>query len=517
MNGVPEGFWISSGLALAVRATVVFCLALGLAWLARHRAAETRHHLWTTAFVLLLALPVLTWVGPSWELPLLPAVPAEALFTGETVAALQQLEEEPSPEAALPRVPPLASGRQGANETVWVGGRLAILVLLVWAAGCAAAFRATIVGVGRFRRLVAAARPVQDPLWLGDLELLCRKLSVREDVRLLIGPDVCTPMAGGFRRPVILLPAAAANGSAERRGVVLTHELVHVRRHDPLRVIACRAVLALYWFHPLSWLASRLAADSCEEACDEAVLAAGTRPSDYARHLLELAEGLGRQPAVAALAILHRSKLEGRIRSIVAARPLYRRGFAGLQCSLVLGVGVISVSMASLTPMEAEGNGPSPVPPAVRDCQVDQIDGRRSDFHFKGDPDGLLLCIGLAGDIVLREDNGGVLEVGEDGWLGLESVGERRHRLVVKGGTGGPEHAWSIDGRERPFDATAREWQNLVFTVIGAYLNHGGVNPPWRVQSQPSALGEGGIEERRRQLERSVRDEREALLRLVAQ
>lgn len=321
------------------------CLALGLAWLARHRAAEPRHHLWTTAFVLLLAPPVRTWIGPSLELPLLPAVPAETFFTGETVAALSQLEEEPSREAASPRVPPLTSGRQGADETVWAGGRLALLLLLVWAAGCAAAFRATIVGVGRFRRLVATARPVQDSAWLGGLESLRRELSVRAGVRLLIGPDVRTPMAGGFRRPVILLPAAAANWSAERRRVVLTHELVHVRRHDPLRVVACRAVLALYWFHPLSWLASRLAAASCEEACDEAVLAAGTRPSDYARHLLALAEGLGRQPAVAALSIVHRSKLEGRIRSIVAARPPYRRGFAGLLCSLVLGVGVISVSI----------------------------------------------------------------------------------------------------------------------------------------------------------------------------
>ena len=70
---------------------------------------------------------------------------------------------------------------------------------------------------------------------------------------------------------------------------MLTHEMIHVRRRDVLRQLMVRAVLALYWFHPLSWVAARLAAIASEEACDEEVLALGTRPSQYATHLLSLA------------------------------------------------------------------------------------------------------------------------------------------------------------------------------------------------------------------------------------
>ena len=57
---------------LVAKATGVLCLALGLAWLARRGAARTLHLLWTTTFVVLLALPALSLLGPSWPVPILP-------------------------------------------------------------------------------------------------------------------------------------------------------------------------------------------------------------------------------------------------------------------------------------------------------------------------------------------------------------------------------------------------------------------------------------------------------------
>ena len=98
-------------------------------------------------------------------------------------------------------------------------------------------------------------------------------------------------MTGGFRKAVILLPASSATWESERRTVVLMHEVVHVRRRDALRQLLSGIVLSLYWFHPLGWVASRLAAASREEACDERVLELGSRPSEYARHLMSLATG----------------------------------------------------------------------------------------------------------------------------------------------------------------------------------------------------------------------------------
>ena len=69
-----SGFDAAAGVAgLVAKATVVLCLALALAWLARRGSARTLHLFWTTTFVLLLALPVLSLLGPSWPVSILPA------------------------------------------------------------------------------------------------------------------------------------------------------------------------------------------------------------------------------------------------------------------------------------------------------------------------------------------------------------------------------------------------------------------------------------------------------------
>src|SRR5437763_4757726 len=45
---------------------------------------------------------------------------------------------------------------------------------------------------------------------------------------------------------------------------------------------------ALPIFHPIAWSLDRAARRDCEQACDDLVLATGTRPSDYADHLLDI-------------------------------------------------------------------------------------------------------------------------------------------------------------------------------------------------------------------------------------
>src|SRR5262249_12469943 len=105
--------------------------------------------------------------------------------------------------------------------------------------------------------------------------------------------------------------------SPELRDVVLAHEIAHLTEQDPLRHLLARCALAVYWFHPLAWIAARQAAAAREQACDEAVLSLGTRRSEYARVLLELAESMRSPSAVAALPMVQRSLLENRVMTIL--------------------------------------------------------------------------------------------------------------------------------------------------------------------------------------------------------
>ena len=153
------------------------------------------------------------------------------------------------------------------------------------------------------------------------------------------------PLTWGWWRPVVLLPAEAAQWTAERRRVVLLHELAHVKRWDCLTQTIARIVCALYWINPLVWLAARRMCVERERACDDLVLNSGCRASDYATHLVEIARTFRRMPQFAGIAMARSPQLQGRIAAIVDAsrarrlRPLTAAVVLVLMGALALSVG----------------------------------------------------------------------------------------------------------------------------------------------------------------------------------
>ena len=390
-DGERAGRRAAGGAGLVAKATLVMCLALALAWFARRGSARTLHLLWTTAFVLLLALPVLSLLGPSWSVPILPAryIAAEGASldgSGEGVATAEAPREmagravSSGPSRRIPgagtssALPTVESSRPrpragDAPAPLTPSG----IAFLIWALGCGAALTSLAVGSLRFRRLVREAAPVRDLVWRQQADAIRRRLRVRSQVQILMSPKVPTPMAGGPWRPVILLPSDAEGWSPERRAVVLAHELVHVRRRDALRQVVGRTVVALYWFHPLSWPAWRAATIAAERSCDEEVLELGTRPSEYARHLFSLASGTTGGRAVLALPMVQRSQLENRIMSILKRhRPRYSlaRTIAALA-----GIGVAGTLIACANPVPRDPDAqPAPREQAIVPGEVQAQD-----------------------------------------------------------------------------------------------------------------------------------------------
>ena len=416
----------SSGLVeLAARATIVFFVALALQWLTRTGPSATRHHVWTLTFVLLLALPVLRLFGPSWDVPLFPqadGLSEEARF-GELGHGVPAFFVAPAGTPASFVTDAAADRGIAKTAPPW---RLTRLAFLLWGTGCAASLVSVGVGALRFRKLVRAGEPVENEAWLRQLEALRRLLAIRARVRLVLGTEAVTPMTGGLRRPVILLPASAANWTEARRHVVFAHELVHVRRRDVLRQLAGRVVLSFYWFHPLSWVASHLAAARREEACDDVVLAAGARPSEYARHLLSLAESRALGQAVLSLPMAQQSQLERRIRAIL--KPHRARPRALVTAVALTAVAVAGVSASVANPIRP-GNSPGTMSgvDAVVSGQVGRVDcaaasdaDRLSGGVFMQGFDDPFVCT-IQGDAVTN-DSREVHILGPDEWavLGAE-------------------------------------------------------------------------------------------------
>ena len=342
-----------SMLGLVVRATILLSAALALAWLARKGPAGVRHLLWTTTFALLLGLPVASLFGPSWEVPLLPSP--------SSTPPQPYLEAPPvvdAPNGFITLAAPAPSLQDAGSTAVPVGEPRSPsrsiplpLPLLLWGIGCMTALASLATGALRFAGLVRASIPVRDPVRLRQAQAIRRRLGIHGDVRIFLSP-AATPMTGGLWQPVVLLPGSAAGWSPEQWRTVLTHEMIHVGRHDVLRQLMARTVLALYWFHPLSWLAARLAAIASEEACDEEVLALGTRPSEYATHLLSLAGAMNAHRPVLSLPMGQRStsQLEKRIMAILKPhRPSRSPMVAAL---MVMAIGGVGVSAAVAHPVQ---------------------------------------------------------------------------------------------------------------------------------------------------------------------
>ncbi len=335
---------------LAIRATILLSAALALAWLARKGPARVRHLLWTTTFALLLALPVLSLVGPSWEVPIIPSIGSAP----PAAAAEAPLADRPESAfftlpAPAPTSPEAGSAPVPVQEPV-APSRAIYFPLLLWALGCAAGLASLARGGIRFAGLVRAATPLGDPARLGQVEAVRRQLGIDGNARVVLSPKAATPMTGGLWKPVVLLPMSATLWTPERWRVVLAHEMVHLRRRDVLRQLLVRAGLALYWFHPLSWMAARRAASASEEACDEEVLALGTRPSEYATHLLSLAGNMSAHRPVLALPMAQRSHSQLELRIVAILKPNRPRPSSMATALMITAIGAVGVSAAVAYP-----------------------------------------------------------------------------------------------------------------------------------------------------------------------
>ena len=109
---------------------------------------------------------------------------------------------------------------------------------------------------------------------------------------LRVSDAIQTPMTWGAIRPVILLPAYVEDWPAEQRDVVIRHERAHIERRDWLWQAFAQVMTAIFWFHPLVWLAAAQMRQEAEHAADDATLAAGVQAPDYADRLMAVARQL---------------------------------------------------------------------------------------------------------------------------------------------------------------------------------------------------------------------------------
>jgi TonB family protein len=89
---------------------------------------------------------------------------------------------------------------------------------------------------------------------------LANQISLTITPRLLISLKIEVPMAIGWLKPIVLLPASMVSGlSTPQLEMLLLHELAHIRRHDYLVNFFQTLVEILLFFHPaVHWVSKQM-------------------------------------------------------------------------------------------------------------------------------------------------------------------------------------------------------------------------------------------------------------------
>ena len=345
---------VNSSLLLLLKATLLLAIGFAAVRWERTSPAVRRHGVWSATFVALLALPLLALSLPGIRVP----VPdwrdeASIVRTGQTESVTEFSLSGFTPPGDEVGNEQVRTVPQPSHPNASVRAPMTVeqSLFVLWLLGVTAALLGLIRSLLRVRNLVASGHALQDSGWTQAAQRITRQLDLDAVPRLIVSHAVTAPMAGNIGQPVVFLPADAAEWDADRRDVVLTHEMTHLARRDPLRILAARVACALYWFHPLMWLAARRSAADCEQACDENVLALGIRPSVYARVLLDFANQSEPVPGVA-LPIVRRHRLENRLMAILSKSSAAPRRIVSPVQTIMTALGSIAliVSVAAARP-----------------------------------------------------------------------------------------------------------------------------------------------------------------------
>jgi uncharacterized protein (TIGR03435 family) len=303
--------------SMLAKVTVIVALALAGAWLARRSRAASRHVLLAAAFAVLLILPIVSLVAPSISVSVPIAAPAAE--EEQPIPSVEPLVDARPRHALESRAATTAPASPGATWPSWP-----VLFAVIWTLGAILFLLPVIAGLSQVRSLRRSGVPWRRGRAI--VNALAADAGIRRRVAVLLSESMAGPVTCGLVRPAIVLPTEAQAWPVEDLRRAIVHELEHVRRGDWASHCLARALCAVYWFHPLVWIAWRQLALDAERACDDAVLGQAEATA-YADQLVTLAQRLSTAPHHPLLAMANRHDLATRVGAVLDTRQ--RRGRAG--------------------------------------------------------------------------------------------------------------------------------------------------------------------------------------------
>ncbi len=286
--------------ALAAQNTVIgLVLALFVYGLTRvWRNPPAAHLLWLLVLIKLVAPPI---IHVEWSaFGLFSSMHTRGqVITNVSPAEGQEAESHPPFDWPTAQRTAQASATSATEHDFAAGlwrfwDRVRPVLLWLWLGGAALCALVSATRIVRFERLLRDTLPASTRLQRLAFEV-AGKLSIRRvpDVRYVDCVDVPMVWCAG-RRPTIVLPMRLSRQFDDQQvGMILAHELAHLRRRDHWVRSVELIVSVIYWWNPLVWAIRRQIHHAEDLCCDAWVrYAFPDCTKRYAEVVLKAAESL---------------------------------------------------------------------------------------------------------------------------------------------------------------------------------------------------------------------------------
>jgi len=376
-----HSLWRLGSILVAITATIV--LGTLIARILSNRDAASRHATYLVILASVLILPVvitaLDHFGLNWSLRVLADAEPDPVVTAPNPnSPAVALNSEPLIIDLEPgtRSTPEPPGMEATNSVAAPSPTFAFswrhvvtASVVIWGVGTLLSFARLFFGLIRLSGFRARCQAMTDEQTIELLSEVASRLGMAIPPRLLLREGIEVPMALGFLRPAIVMPARLEDIDGLRE--ILIHEAAHLVRRDPLVGVLQRVAGALFWPHPLIFYLNRSLSRACEEVCDNYVLQFGDR-FRYSRVLLALGGTFEQAPnSLAAVGLMSsrwdlRDRITGllddRRNVMLRARPLRMFATAMLLPAIGLTLGLLR-----------SASGAAPADTIVRAGQADIV------------------------------------------------------------------------------------------------------------------------------------------------
>jgi len=321
-------FWFESITDLTIKGTLILIFAFFAAFVWKKSSASIRHSILYLAIICILAIPLLSYILPAWEIPVLNSVLPQKTSLSFSENGQQnklikdqqtdQISNQKSNQTNLEKI--VAKPNTASKIQVYINQfHWSKWLQIFWLIGALAIFIRLLLGFFGTWKTVKHSIPIENTNLNSFMKKSQKKLKINKKIILRKSSDAKVPMTIGWFRSIIILPTEALSWSTKRKEIILLHELAHIKRKDVLSTFITHLASIFYWFNPLIWISLQQMYIERERASDDFVLSNGTKASDYAHHLLEIAKkvNVNKWASPVGVAMAQKYKLEDRLMSIL--------------------------------------------------------------------------------------------------------------------------------------------------------------------------------------------------------